>query len=693
MNHSPRRNVNGKSPCILFAAMVSMVLSMTALGYAEQTASESSEEETSNVYQLREVVVTESKMPQSQEHVTQKIDVIQRDTIDRTVMQHNNVSELFAYQPGTFVNPLSRNDANWGSYGGLGPKYNTFLLDGLPIDSFVDTMSLDTMAFERAEVQRGPASVLYSNYLTMDFAGNETPLAGITNLVLKDKIDAPLTRIAARGGSYDTVGALAFHQGATGGFNYFLGGDFEKSNYTNYGTKDSWLHMLDRPEYQKTKLYGKVAYFFGSDDHKLTLFAHHTQHTGDAGRPNRDYDHNYSIVQSSYTYPFTDKLHGQLKAGYRNYDREWGEDGYPANLNLTSRNGVKQHIIPMDLTFLLNHWGKSMLTVGIDSQVATYETYSIANGIETKGNDALAYNIGPYLQEKVVMDRLTLRAGLRHNTTRDEYDLISGAIPEVSHQTWNKLLWSAGVRYAAIDRVSVYANGGSSFLVPSAKSVGGTLKASDQGVAGKHGQLPNPDLKPETGVGMDTGVECEIADGLIADARFFLTKVDDAIVEVRVSDDPSQSKSINAGNTTSYGAEAEVRHDLNTYLQWFANYTYTHSNVGNDVDPDVDGTDVPFVPDHMGNVGISVSLPFGLTVSPYVHVVGTYYDSTSRTGRKSFGPYEVLSAHIRQVVYEGAGASIRLNLNLYNLTDKRYEMPWQFQDTGFALYGGVEGIF
>jgi hypothetical protein len=79
------------------------------------------------------------------------------------------------------VTVLSRNDANWGSYGGLGPNYNSYLLDGLPVDAFVDTMSLAPWAFQSIEMYQGPASVLYSNYLSMDFAGVRAPLAGITN--------------------------------------------------------------------------------------------------------------------------------------------------------------------------------------------------------------------------------------------------------------------------------------------------------------------------------------------------------------------------------------------------------------------------------------------------------------------------------------------------------------------------------
>ncbi len=646
-----------------------------------------------STYDMQEYVVTESKLPQNQESVTQRIAVLDREQIDRTPVGMGNISELFRYQPGTFVSVLSRNDANWGSYGGLGPKYNAYLLDGLPIDSFVDTQSLDPWILDRAEVQRGPASVMYSNYLSMDFAGNQTPLAGITNLVTHDRVDEPMTRFALLGGSWDTLKAKAFHKGKSGDSHYFLGGDFERSTYTNYGTTNSWLNMVDNPGYQKIKLYGKVAHFLDESDHKISLFGHYTQHTGDTGRPHRDFHHRYATVNAVYSHPFSAALQGQLKVGYRNYDREWSDDNFPDSLDFRQRSGVEQNIVPMDLTFTFKHWENSLLTAGVDGQVATYETMSEVSGIESTINDALAYNVGPYVQEKLVLDRVVLRAGVRLNTTKNEYDLISGAEPGISDETWTRPLWSAGVRIAALDWLSVFANGGSSFIVPSAKSVGGTLKPEDAGVPGRNGQLPNPDLDPESGVGTDVGLEVVTYGGIRGGIRAFMNQVDDAIVENRVSEDPSQSQSVNAGETLTYGVEVELGQFVNRYFQWFANYTYTNTDVQNDIDPDQDGSDVPFVPDHMGNVGCTAQFPFGLSISPYLHVVGNYYDSTSLSGRKEFGPYEVLSANIQQVVYETPDTSIRLNVDLYNLTDNRYELPWQFVDTGFSVLGGVEGRF
>jgi outer membrane receptor protein involved in Fe transport len=143
-----------------------------------------------SVRELPAIVVTESKIAQPQESVTQSVRVLYAEDIAERPENQRNLSELLRYEPGVFILPLSRNDANWGSYGGQGPKYNVHLLDGLPVDSFVDDMSLDAWAFERVESHRGPASVMYSNYLTSDFAGNESPLAGVTNFVLRERADS-----------------------------------------------------------------------------------------------------------------------------------------------------------------------------------------------------------------------------------------------------------------------------------------------------------------------------------------------------------------------------------------------------------------------------------------------------------------------------------------------------------------------
>ena len=667
--------------------VVLLILMLACNGFAQETSKEKKDEK---AYTLEEIVVTATKFPQKEEKITQKIDVITDRQINLVPLGNENVAEIFQYQPGTFVNTLSRNDANWGSYGGLGPKYNAYLLDGLGIDSFADTMSLDPWAFERAEVHRGPAAVMYSNYLSQDFAGNQSPLAGITNLILRDLIDQPLTRIALGYGSWNTWQARAYNQGKSGNFHYFLGANYEKSDYTNYGTANSWLNMIDNPDYQKTRLYFKTTYTFNRDDHRVSLFAHHYQTTGDVGRPNRDYDHTYGTVNASYYNQINDWLNTQFKAGYRSYDRRWGEDNYPPSLALREHDGVKQQIVPLDLTFNLKHWKDSLLTFGADYQQATYETYAEINGLKTKGNDSKAAAAGIFVQEELGWEKWVFRLGGRYSYSQSKYDLISGTVPLDKDQSWDKFLYSAGVRFNALSSLSAYANVGSSFQAPSAKSVGGTLMASDKGVAGKNGQLPNPTLKPESGIGSDLGLDIRPMKNMVIGIRGFLNQVDDAIVENRVSENPSQSQSVNAGTTQSYGVELEIKHRFEKYVEWFANYTYTQTNIQNNVDKDQDGSNVPFVPNYMANLGVTTYLPYEFTVSAYLRAVGSYYDSTSKSGRKSFGPYETINMKIQKVLFKTKDFQGNFILDLINLTNNKYEMPWQFQDPGFSMFGSLE---
>ncbi|MFZ2445347.1 MAG: TonB-dependent receptor [Syntrophobacteraceae bacterium] len=679
-------------------ALIGASVLLPAVLLAQEVKTENQSEKSSkasddySAYQMDGIVVTSSKLPKTKGNVTQKVDIIDEKQLEERVYENRNVAEALAYEPGVFVNVLSRNDANWGSFGGLGPKYNTFLLDGLPIDSFIDTMNLSTWALNRVEIQRGPASVLYPNYLSMDFAGNESPLAGTTNLILKEKVDKMQTKIWSDFGSYNTFTEQVYHQNKIGNLHYYVGGSYDNSDYTNYGTDPSWLNMTKDPEYEKAKMYFRGTYYIdGSDAHKVSTFVNYVVHDGDAGRPNREFDHNYTIVNANYYNEFNSVLTGQLKAGYRNYDRSWQEDNFP-DLRLREWDGVKQEIVPIDMTLSLKHFEKSLLTVGSDFQHAKYETWSNP-GIKSIGNDAQANQAGIYIQEELGLGDWILRAGGRYTYTEHFYDLIGGIVPGVDGKSWEQPTWNAGVRYNFTKEASVYGNVGSSYLVPAIKSIAGTLNPGDQGVPGKNGQLPNPGLTPETGLGSDLGIDYLVFKDLKLGVRGFYNKIDDAIVTNRVSLDPSQSQDINAGKATSYGIEAEMKYRIIKNLYGFVNYTYTNSNIENPIDPDQNDVEMPFVPEHMGNIGLMLDIPGNLTAAVYLRVAGSIFDSNSRTGRIGFDPYEVLNASFKKIIWKNECYEANLHLNLYNITNRQYEMPWQFQDPGFAAAGGVGVTF
>jgi iron complex outermembrane recepter protein len=640
---------------------------------------------------LKELIVTGTKTTQSLGNVTQKIEVISDKQIENVISNSRNICDVMQTQPGTSVSALSRNDANWGTYGGIGPKYSTFMLQGLPIDAFIDPMSLDLSAISRIEVQRGPASVLYSNYLSQDFAGNQSPLAGTVNLILKERFDKAATKFSTSFGSYNTLNGQVYHQDISKNIHYFTGINYEMSDYTDYGTKGSWLNMQKNPEYRKTKIFGGATWFSNDDKQKVTLFINKTMHTGDAGRIYRGFDNNYGTINAGYALKLSDKIGLQANMGYRSYDRTWQESNFNIIDSLSSNNGVVQHIIPVDVLLTFKHGKESVLTAGVDYQGADYNTYSDPLvGYNTFGNKSTAMQTGIYMQEEYHIGKLIARGGVRMNYTKNNIELINGGAPGQKSKEWNKVLYSGGLRYNATKAISIFANIGSSFITPGLKSVGGTIQLGD---TAHSGQLPNPDLKPESGLGIDGGVDLALPYNLQLSLRGFNISVTDAIIDNVVKQNPSQSQSVNAGKTSSTGVEAELKQKINESLGWFANFTYMKTEIKNQYDADQDGGTVPFSPKMVANAGISYTAPFGLQITPSLNYNDGYYDSSSKTGRKKFTPGALLNAYVAQTIVNKNNCKVTCFGQFYNITNNQYEMPWQFKNTGFSVMGGLRVEF
>ncbi|HMA63983.1 MAG: TonB-dependent receptor plug domain-containing protein [Fibrobacterota bacterium] len=647
---------------------------------------------------LGNIVVTPSKAPQQTGMITQKIDVISRDALSKTVSGNRNICEVIAPLPGVSVCALSRNDANWGTYGGIGPKYSTYMLQGLPVDAFIDPMSLDLNAIDHIEVLRGPASVFYPNYLSQDFAGSQSPLAGTVNLILKQKIDSNQTFFRTSYGTYNTLNGQFFQQKRIGLLNYFGGSSFEMSDYVKYGTVGSWHAMSKNPDYRKTKIYGGLTLMMDPEErHKLTVYAHRTWHDGDAGRIYRGYSNRYGTINAGYEIAITNTIGLQSHIGLRTYDRNWQESRVSlADIDtLTRIETVDQSVIPADIALSIRHGDAGLLSIGCDYQQIMYSTSSdTLSGRAYYNSKCATLQGGAYAQEEYrFFDRLILRGGLRYGYIRNDIELGDAKLPSDDFVRWENLLWSAGVRYNITNAVSVYTNCGNSFIIPGLKSSSGTLRAGDRGVAGRNGQLPNPGLKPENGIGTDAGIDIQLPAQCKVALRGFYITIEDAIVDIVISPNPSQTQSVNAGASRSSGGEIEFKQKINTTLSWFVNATGISTRITNDHDPDADNVEIPFSPAFVANFGADYHAPFGLTLSPSLNYNHGFYDGTSKASRRLFKPGIVFNAYIAQVLSKGDSYSIECFAQLYNITNNKFDIPWQFRNTGFSAMGGLRVLF
>ncbi|MCX7727775.1 MAG: TonB-dependent receptor, partial [Chitinispirillaceae bacterium] len=209
-------------------------------------------------------------------------------------------------------------------------------------------------------------------------------------------------------------------------------------------------------------------------------------------------------------------------------------------------------------------------------------------------------------------------------------------------------------------------------------------------VAGKNGQLPNPDLKPESGIGVDGGIDLNLPLSFSCGVRGFYSLLKDAIVENRVSENPSQTQSINAGGASTIGGEIELSQKFNKFFSWFTNFTYLKTRIMNEKDADQDGAEIPFSPNYIANLGLTYSSPWETQITPALNYNSGYYDATSKSNRKFFKPGIVINMYISQKIITQKQYSVECFGELYNITNNKYEMPWQFKDTGFSGMGGIK---
>jgi len=188
---------------------------------------------------------------------------------------------------------------------------------------------------------------------------------------------------------------------------------------------------------------------------------------------------------------------------------------------------------------------------------------------------------------------------------------------------------------------------------------------------------------------VDLGLNARLIQTLKISLRGFWNRINDVIVDNVVSQNPSQTQSVNAGNATSYGLELAFDQALNESISWFVNGTYTHSSISNPIDPGQNGAQIPFVPSWMANFGATFALPWGFTISPYLRGVGVYYDSTSLAGRQAFGPYWVPALRVQDVLPVATAYDVVLAIDVNNLADNQYAMPWGFKDPGINVFGTV----
>ena len=217
--------------------------------------------------------------------------------------------------------------------------------------------------------------------------------------------------------------------------------------------------------------------------------------------------------------------------------------------------------------------------------------------------------------------------------------LKSNGLDLSGERTFDRASGRAGVTFNPRNDVGFYASWGQGFLPPATEE----LYANPDALGGF-----NVHLKPATSWGVEGGIRGTIRSSAFYDASVFRLDTANDFERYRIDSRPLETFYGNAGNTSRYGFESELRWTPIRRLILSGAYTYSHfvySKYDSSVYPgDLVNNWLPNSPNHQVYVATTLELPLGLVASINTQAFSrAFIDPTNAT---YIDGYDLLNARV-----------------------------------------------
>lgn len=546
----------------------------------------------------------------------------------------------------------------------------------------------ETYGYERIEVVKGPASVLY---------GQSEP-GGLINMVSKRPSADAVNEVQVAIGSFDQYQAAADVGGAIGGgdVRYRLVGlvrdsgtqvDYVKNDRIYIAPSLSWtpgdrtsLTLLGSYQRNKGDFYAQVpatAVLLPNSNGHIP-FSRFLGEPGWEGETTERYAIGYEVAHR-----FNDWLKIGQKVRYTHLDnqrqylqalgaltnerllsrrytvRSISNDGVAAdtNLQIDAATGSVTHKITTGVDYL---WGRSLWSeqIGAASAIDIFNPVygtTVNTGVFTSLSiqDIDADQVGLYLQDQVKFDRLVATVGIRQDwASRETRNVRTGA---VTRQKDDAFTWRAGLTYRFDFGLAPYASYTKSFV-----PIIGVDRLGNAFV-------------PETGQQYEVGLKFQPSglNSLLTVSLFDLRRQN-----VQTTDPVNTSYSVQTGEIRVRGVELEGVAEIANGLSLVAAYTYNDAEVTRSIYTGIAGNVPTRVPTHAaslwGKYKVSAGALGGLGIGSGVRYTGATWGDDANTFKVPGFTLVDLAIDYDFGTRFAALAGLTASLNVSNLFDKYY---------------------